>query len=327
MGASRLRDDFQLAIVSLLGLTTLLTLAGFLVWRLTRGEWWLAAFDATVVLAIGSVVRLAWRPGRTETAGTLMALFNTGFCAAACVLIGEAASGWVYVALMTNFYIARMRIAACCGALLIAAASAVLVLPEDGIERPATVVTWLLVYAFSFVFSRRIRVYNDSLERRATLDPLTRLPNRGAMEAHLRNLMADRRQTAAGLLVLDIDRFKAVNDTFGHAVGDAVLVELAAILRDELREDDAAYRFGGEEFVLVLPVDDAAALAAAAERLRGAVEQRLRSPGGPVTVSIGGAMLAAEHDWQDWFGRADTSLYLAKRAGRNRSHIAQVLAT
>ncbi len=325
MAASRVRDDFQLAIVSLLGLTTLLTLSGFMLWRSLCGEWTLAAFDALVILAIAVVVGRAWRTGRTDAAGGLMAVLNSGFCVAACVLIGNAAGGWVYVVLMTNFYIARTDIAAWCGGALIVVATALLIVPDASLGELATAITWSLVYAFSFAFSRRLRDYSDSLERRAMLDPLTRLPNRGAMEAHLRSLVDDRRQPGIGLLVLDLDRFKAVNDTFGHAVGDAVLVELGAILRDTLREDDAVYRFGGEEFVLVLPADDDAALKAAAERVRGEVERRLRSPAGPITVSIGGAMLATEHDWQDWFGRADTALYLAKRAGRNRTHIAQAL--
>lgn len=322
---SRFRDNFRLAIISLLGLTTASALLGFMVWRLMRGEWREAGFDALVVLGIVAIVRLAWRDGRIELAGRMMVVFNTVACIGASLLLGAAADGWVYVALMTNFYIAGTRLAALCGLLLVAIATVALLTRTGGSAHLATPVTWGLVYAFSYAFSRRVRAHSDSLELRANQDPLTGMSNRGVLEARLRKIVAGRERGRTGLVILDIDRFKAVNDTFGHAAGDAVLVTLAEVLREALREGDAVYRFGGEEFVLVLPIGSEDALAAAAERLRMVVFERVRGPAGPVTVSIGGAMHSGEGDWQDWFARADAALYLAKRAGRDRVHIAEAL--
>lgn len=319
------RHSFRLAIISLLGVTTALALSGFLVWRLLRGEWVEAAFDGAVIVGILSITGLAWRAERIDAAGTLMVVFNTTASIVATWVMGPGVAGWVYVALMTNFYIAGTRTAAWCGLVLVAAATATLALGDGGYHL-STPVTWALVYAFSYAFSRRVREHNDSLELRANQDPLTGMANRGALEARLHAIVAGRERGRAGLLILDIDRFKAINDDFGHAAGDTVLIALSAVLHEERRQGDSVYRFGGEEFVLVLPAGSEAALEAVAERLRVAVSERVSGPAGPVTVSIGGAMHCGEGDWQDWFARADASLYLAKRAGRDRVHIAESLS-
>ena len=318
------RHSFRLAIISLLGVTTALTLSGFLVWRLLRGDVVEAVFDGAVVVGILSIVWLAWRAERIDVAGTLMVVFNSAACIAATWVIGPGVAGWVYVALMTNFHIAGTRTAACCGLVLVLTATAVLALGDEAYHF-STPVTWALVYAFSYAFSRRVRQHNDSLELRASQDPLTGMANRGALEARLQAIVAGREHGRTGLLILDIDRFKTINDDFGHAAGDAVLIALSRVLQEERRQGDSVYRFGGEEFVLVIPAGSDAALEAVAERLRTAVSTRVAGPAGPVTVSVGGALHSGERDWQDWFARADASLYLAKRAGRDRVHVAEAL--
>ncbi|MDR6992499.1 GGDEF domain-containing protein [Luteimonas sp. 3794] len=322
---ARLRNDFRLTIITLLGSVTAVVLGSFLLWRLSRGDWGIAALDAAVVLTMLVIMRFAWREGGTERAGAWMVVLNSGFSALACLTMGAAASGWVYVALMTNYYLAPLRVATWSGATLLLCASATLLWRDVGPYHVSTLVTWSLVYGFSMVFARRLRTHSASLEQLASVDPLTRIPNRGVLEDDLRHAIATGQSGRMGLLVLDIDRFKAVNDTFGHAAGDAVLVDLAALLREELRQGDAVYRFGGEEFVMLMPMASEQALTRAAERIREAVATRLIGPGGHITVAVGGAMLSAERDWQDWFARADASLYQAKRDGGNTIAVAPPL--
>lgn len=319
---SRLRRDFRLTIITLLGSVSAAVIGGFAIWRLTRDELALAAFDAAIAIAVMVVMRMAWRNGRTERVGALMALMNSGFGVVATWALGPGASGWIYVILMTNFYLAPLRVAMVGGGGLLTIGSATLLWHDLDPGHISTVVTWSLVYGFSLAFARRALKHRDSLEALASLDPLTGIPNRGMLEDDLQAVIARRQGGRVGVLVLDLDRFKAVNDTFGHAAGDAVLIDLANLLREELRHGDTVYRFGGEEFVMLLPVGSEDALARAAERIRASVASRLKGPGGPITVAIGGAMLSIERDWQDWFARADASLYLAKRAGGNAVHVA-----
>lgn len=179
----------------------------------------------------------------------------------------------------------------------------------------------------------RRKRYNDRLRTNvqqtiemAVTDSLTGLQNRRYLENHLSTLVEQSagRGKPLSILVLDIDFFKAVNDTHGHDVGDEVLREFAVRIRKGIRGIDLACRFGGEEFVVVMPETDAALAYTVAERLR----QRIASEpfiiaGGnqslDVTVSIGMAGLDSPSDtMEQLFKRADQALYAAKRDGRNR---------
>lgn len=317
----RLRNDFQLATIALLGLTTATIVAGFAVFRVMEGDMPRALTDAAIAAAIAIIVAFAWRTGRTVLAGNVMAILDSAGCVLALWLAGAGAIGWVYVALMTNFFIAGRRVAAITNVVLIGGAALVLSSSVGGASLASALITWILLSVFAFAFSVRTQRYNVQLETMASMDTLTRVPNRRMMEEALVAAMADKRSGNKGLLILDVDKFKQVNDTFGHSAGDAVLADLAAILRFELRQGDAVFRFGGEEFVMLLPAPTQEALEQAADRLRRAVYSSLRGPGGRVTVSIGGAVRGNERDWQDWFSRADQALYEAKRAGGNVVHV------
>lgn len=161
-------------------------------------------------------------------------------------------------------------------------------------------------------------------DREAREDALTGLANRRHAEQSLATClqMARRLQQPLSLGLLDLDHFKKVNDRFGHACGDAVLRELAGLLRRHLPASALAARWGGEEFLIVLPNLDAEAAQQALDALRAAVEQhdwdRLAT-GLAVTASIGATLAQAEdEDWARCLARADTALYAAKNAGRNR---------
>lgn len=124
-------------------------------------------------------------------------------------------------------------------------------------------------------------------------------------------------------MLIDLDHFKNVNDRHGHDAGDNILVDLARIVVDSIRGSDSFYRYGGEEFVLVMPDTPPGGIAAVLEKLQEAIHQRLRAPDGPVTVSMGAAALNAGDDPGKWLSRADGALYLAKSAGRDRFCIDQ----
>ncbi len=160
-------------------------------------------------------------------------------------------------------------------------------------------------------------------------DPLTGLYNRRYMAETLEREVhrARRGNNCLGVLMLDIDGFKQQNDAFGHDAGDAILVELAALLQRNLRKEDIACRYGGEEFVLVLPDASMENAGRRAEQMRDAV-RRMRVPHkdiilGPVTVSIGVAAFP-EHgtDGAGLLKAADMALYEAKKAGRDRVMLA-----
>lgn len=156
------------------------------------------------------------------------------------------------------------------------------------------------------------------LEKVAQTDTLTGVGNRRwAM-----SMLPARLPVGSAIAQLDLDHFKHINDRFGHAAGDRVLVATADALRHQLRDSDLLARMGGEEFLVYLPDASANAASAIAQRLCGAVQQiRLSELGEdiPITVSIGLACVTSPSGtWADWLAAADRALYDAKRAGRNR---------
>jgi len=161
------------------------------------------------------------------------------------------------------------------------------------------------------------------LEEETITDPLLGVFNRRCLDRRLQEevLRAQRHQLDLSLLMVDIDNFKQVNDTWGHQVGDLVLQHLIQLFEADLRQTDILARFGGEEFVILLPHTPEQDAFKLAEKLRRIVEQTPlhRIPELRVTVSIGSASLLPDNDnAYSLLERADKSMYRAKREGRNR---------
>lgn len=160
----------------------------------------------------------------------------------------------------------------------------------------------------------------EALAEQATHDRLTGLFNRARLE-ELLEYEHERIQRSGGscaVVLLDIDHFKVVNDTYGHPAGDAVLRALADCLNEQLRRVDQAGRWGGEEFLLLLPDTDTAGASTLADRLRTAVRNLELPPVGSITISAGVAHLAPEESVPATLQRLDNALYAAKAAGRDR---------
>jgi two-component system cell cycle response regulator len=179
---------------------------------------------------------------------------------------------------------------------------------------------------------RRLAFQNEELEKLNRLlfeqsreDPLTSLGNRLRLREDLKTLQsrAERYGHNYAIVLCDVDFFKAYNDRYGHLAGDDVLRRVAATIAAGLRVGDTAYRYGGEEFLMMLPEQDAEAALGAADRLRRAVEDlgiphAVGGPSGVVTISGGVATSAGMKDADALLKAADTALYAAKKAGRNR---------
>jgi diguanylate cyclase (GGDEF)-like protein len=169
---------------------------------------------------------------------------------------------------------------------------------------------------------RNALLYREALVA-ATRDPLTGANNRANLEATLERevSLAQRHGTPLSVIMLDLDHFKRINDRHGHATGDCVLRTLVARVGQCIRSSDALYRYGGEEFVIVLRSTDLRGAALLAERIRQAVESltiECEAKGLRVTVSGGVATLALGDDAAGLLQRADKALYRSKSGGRNR---------
>ena len=209
-----------------------------------------------------------------------------------------------------------------------------------GLELPLPLfLDTVVLLAFSWPLALGVALANLHLRRRAFVaeqavlhafrhDSLSGALSRGYVtELAMHDVaLAQRYGRPLAVAMLDIDHFKRVNDTYGHAAGDRALCALVAACRDRLRASDYIGRIGGEEFVCVMPEAGAADAVACAERIRNEVAKLcLPAEAGPLrfTVSLGVAVLTSEHaGWADLLRAADAAMYEAKRSGRNRTVLA-----
>lgn len=172
------------------------------------------------------------------------------------------------------------------------------------------------------IFPLRNAVWYQRALQAAKIDPLTGANNRASMDEALdREIdLAHRHQSALSVIMLDLDHFKQINDNYGHSAGDDVLKECVECANQALRSTDMLFRYGGEEFLIILPGEDVVGTALAAERLRSVIEKHVFISGQstiPVTMSVGSATLTLQDTSNTIIDRADHALYTAKNGGRN----------
>lgn len=213
-----------------------------------------------------------------------------------------------------------------------------------GVLESGPLFAFLPVYALLFLAIGRsiirshlfeIRVANEALveshallEQLATRDALTGLHNRRHFEEVASAELARSRRYGqpVALILFDIDRFKSINDRFGHPVGDRVLVDVSALARKMLRTSDTLARWGGEEFVVLTPQCSASDAAKVAEKLRAAIAGQVFEGVGRVTSSFGVAEVEGDDSLESWVTRVDNALYDAKEGGRDRVSLARATA-
>lgn len=167
----------------------------------------------------------------------------------------------------------------------------------------------------------RVQERTEALNRLARIDDLTGLTNRrGMTELIVEELSRSARQhSALGIIWIDVDHFKQINDMLGHAEGDRALTSVAQLLRSQIRPYDSAARWGGDEFLVLLTPCDRTALVTLSERIRAEAEHTLSLANGrPITLSIGAYLAQPGESDEHALLRADEALYRAKNQGRNR---------
>jgi diguanylate cyclase (GGDEF)-like protein len=174
---------------------------------------------------------------------------------------------------------------------------------------------------------QRLREEVADVSRAAIVDPVTGLANRQYLQRRLSAEIqrALRAREPLALMLVDVDNFKAVNDTWGHLEGDRVLRDIAVVLSDHVRMFDVCTRYGGEEFAILMPGAEEPVAIQVAERVRSAVEQAYGQgqSGVHITISAGVALLVHDDTIESVLGRADEALLVAKRDGKNKVRVAE----
>lgn len=309
--------QFRYRVIMGLGSIACLTITPMAVLRFLNGEWLIGWVDVGIIVAIiaGMVaVRRGLDPDRVGLASALLVSLGAG---AITLLDLERGIMWIYAVIIANFMLARFRFAL---GLSLALTLTALLRPQDFadlISYLSFLFTALMATGFVAVHAWRSEQHDKQLGTMALQDPLTSIGNRRALLAEMEGLVAA--STPSSLLLLDLDHFKRVNDTWGHERGDEVLRRFAILLQAEEGEADELFRLGGEEFVLLMPGAGLDAAAAMAERILQVLRERLLLDDAPVTASIGVSHWREGEDIGPWLARADKLMYEAKKQGRDRA--------
>lgn len=189
-----------------------------------------------------------------------------------------------------------------------------------GFNRTLTTADWQILQQLHMLFSNPVKnaLEHYEVKQMAMKDFLTTLGNRSSYHETIQRLLSEARRhhNQFGLLVIDMDRFKRINDNFGHVEGDKVLRACAQTIAQSLRDTDFAFRFGGDEFCCLLPQSNSAATELVAQRIKQAVADQSTILDHGISCSIGRANYQPEDSEQSLFARADRAMYQIKKAGR-----------
>ena len=297
----------------------------FAVMRFTNGDYLIGAIDTLIVIATASLGIFVFRTHRVRSASLVLSIVCVAGAIATVYVKGPSQVFWAYPALLVSFYIIRPN-----EALALAAAATLVLLPPlwgemNMLMLASFLVTMWITNAVAYAFAIQTETHEMQLMEMAAHDPLTGAGNRRAMEEALALAIAHRKrdQLCSSVLVIDLDRFKRVNDDHGHAKGDEVLVKVSNAIDARIRETDGFFRIGGEEFVVIAVGDKLAASAQLAEDLRVEIANNCDIADLDVSISIGVAELVDGESGAEWLARADHALFEAKRAGRNQVSLAE----
>ena len=292
----------------------------FMLNNVVHGRHTLAAALALLV-AVLVIDVVALRRGRPAPLPYLFLLLPFGAGMAISMIVqGAYGAFWSYPILTFCHFALARRTAFFSSIVLIASTSglaSMLFGPEFALRSfVSLMLTWLMI---NVVLNVLVELHGKLL-RQAITDPLTGALNRRQMDIALGELLrrARGRPVPASILLVDIDNFKQINDQFGHAAGDEVLVGLVQLITARKRTVDSLYRMGGEEFLLLLQETSALAASVVAEQLRALIEDAALIKDLPITISIGVAECEAGYAPEQWLKAADEALYRAKKKGRNR---------
>lgn len=290
--------------------------------RLMQKSWLLAAVDMGIVAGMLALMVFVIRTRRIRFASIAVTIFYSVGMLLSVYVKGQPVVYWVYPTMISAFFILRAGEALLLNSVSLLVLIGMLQGKTSLLDLSSLVITLTLINLFSYIFSHSTNLQHNELHRQAKNDFLTGVGNRRAFDRKLNELsQADAPADDVCLLIFDLDHFKKINDQFGHATGDQVLVQFSSLICSRIRATDRLYRYGGEEFAVIAVGMNVIAAARFAEELRLMTENSKLLPDYPVTVSIGVAHKLPEETAEDWFLRADSMLYAAKLSGRNRVRV------
>lgn len=313
---TRSEQEIVLLSCSALGI---LYIPPFIIYRIINEDWAVAAIDAIVLAIMLAFFKLNYGRNNVSSARVTMSVFLMVACVAVVYIKGLSSVFWYFPAVIVVYYLMPPASAVVISITSAVTLSFILFPQTESIVFASILVPCTLMNLILYITFNSYRKIEKQLTRLVTLDALTGIRNRRSLTQELANrVMTQRRSfTDISLVMFDLDNFKSINDRYGHLAGDEVLIHLAKVISLNIRAADSLYRYGGEEFVLLLPETSLTEAADVCENLRKLVETYRFPSDVKVTISMGAARQAEGESAAEWLERADAALYKAKQNGRN----------
>lgn len=314
--------QFLLLALSFGGATAIMPFAAM---RFFNEEWLVGIVDTVMVLGMLSLGIYVYITKKIKLASILLVILALSGVALVIHLKGPSLLYWAYPTMIGTYFLLKPLLAAKLTSITILLIMLTLIQQVPLAEYVMVLITLTVNNYFSYVFTTQMINKSDELSLLVRCDSLTGIGNRRALDEKIAELIAFNLRTgqAASLIFLDIDHFKRVNDIYGHRTGDQVLIQLTELVNRRIRQTDNIYRFGGEEFVIVLVDAKLHAAQSIAEEIRGTIENATFLKDRTLTVSMGVAEYIPQESPSAWLERGDKALYQAKEDGRNRTRVAE----
>lgn len=299
-----------------------ITVSPFIVLRYLAGDFTMVLLDLGIVVAMLLFFVFIYKTRNVELAKLIFAILITCVIVLIIIIIirGDSHIYWIYPCLIATYYILPEKVAASICTVAIAVILGLIYASTELIHFLTIMMTLFLTSFLSYAIFSNYNATNKKLALLATVDPLTLSGNRRALsDTLMKEIRAYRREpTSMCLMLMDLDYFKKVNDSYGHAIGDQILVDFVQLVNDHTRALDLVFRYGGEEFIVAPLKMDIKKAECMAENLRKLIEKHNFSDDAEVTVSIGLTEYQTDETIESWIARADAALYQAKEQGRNQ---------
>ena len=303
-----------------LSLLASITILPFAILRWVNGDITLAIVDGIISTTLFSLFLYVYLTRRIDSVKRYIAIFIAIAALTTIAIKGQSQILWIPPSIIAIHYVMPIKSAGIINIILLSIMLIIVFPQTDFIEYTTIILATGLTAILSFAMFRSYHQKQNELSQLATIDPLTHTGNRRSLETKLSDVIVtiSREHYSTCLMILDLDGFKEINDEYGHAVGDEILIAVCTLVKEHTRVIDSLYRYGGDEFIITplsMDLDTAKQLA---EKLRSIIASHKFVFDIKLTLSIGVSEYEHADTPESWINRADIALYKAKNGGRNK---------
>ncbi len=310
----------QSKILLVLSLGTAIGILPFTIFRLLQHDWYVAILDMVVLTGMSAIFVYVYITDNIKNASLVLILVALVGNVVSFYLKGISQVTWIYPAMLSAYYIMSPKKGMYVNLIMLTFYIPKLITTLEVINVATILSTIIITNIIAFVFASELRKQAVVLKDLASVDYLTGTGNRRALDEKLEQLhkTLKNHDKTASLVLLDLDHFKKVNDSYGHIMGDEVLIKLSKLLIKYYDDYGVVFRYGGEEFLIVCPDKNKNDVSTMADELRKIIKKEIIVNNNGQTISIGVAEYVKEENIDNWIHRVDLALYQAKNEGRNR---------